>query len=449
MAAIDLPSSPGESPSKSILDDNSLEELPSPPTPWPSPLNLAFTLFTLFFSLSPILDYYIPLPSSSGQQQHLQSQARPSPYEGPTFLNKPLGLVKQASSYFATRGSWVYAPSPEDDSPVLTLASEISTLFPDYRDYPAFLSSCGSAEARRLPLSLRYRFPGDESSTTPGAPYLPWDRAATCAALDGYAVILMGDSLSGEFTDTLVSALGPNPSTLRSFRSNVCGGRVPIFSIAAPRMTSTDFYPKWEEPTFYSGAAQNRLFWVEAMSEAVGEAIAATHFNGSKKEGGWASAAQEQGARIIWVLNRGAHYLPTAQHLESVEEAIELARGMAPLSSIFWRTCAPPHPDFIEAPLEVQNAPPLKYPLGVEAYGGYWSQNYKWWDFYSQNNITVASLPEDVVVLDVAPASALRHDSHCGRPEGQEPDGMHYCIPGPIDTWVEMFAALVRFAVGQ
>lgn len=417
----------------------------TPPTPCPSPLNLSFTVFSLLLSLSPILDYTLTKFVSSGQVIQTHPQLTMDPPR--TFLNKPLALVKQASKYFATQGSWVYAPSPEDDSPVLTLASEITTLFPDYRDYPAFLSSCGTAEERRLPLSLRYRFSRDALGPRTPA-YLPWDRAATCAALDGYAVILMGDSLSGEFTDTLVSALGPNPSTLRSFRSDVCGGKVPIFSIAAPRMTSSDFHPKWEEPTFYSGAAQNRLFWVEAMSKAVEEAIAATSSHPSRQQGGWV-AAQEQGARIIWVLNRGAHFLPTSQHLGSVGEAIGLARDMAPLSSIFWRTCAPPHPDFIDSPLEVQNAPPLEYPLGVEAYGGYWPQNYKWWDFYSQNNATVASLPEDVVVLDVAPASALRHDSHCARPEGQEPDGMHYCIPGPIDMWVEMFAALVRFAVGH
>jgi hypothetical protein len=51
---------------------------------------------------------------------------------------------------------------------------------------------------------------------------------------------------------------------------------------------------------------------------------------------------------------------------------------------------------------------------------------------------TLAALPAHVAPMDVAPATALRHDSHphFKYKHRERQDCLHYCLPGPIDHWV-------------
>jgi hypothetical protein len=70
-----------------------------------------------------------------------------------------------------------------------------------------------------------------------------------------------------------------------------------------------------------------------------------------------------------------------------------------------------------------------------------------WDNIPLQNAATLAALPPSVHVLDVYHATALRVDSHPQFKYGnrQRQDCLHYCLPGPIDAWVELFAASVRY----
>ena len=356
------------------------------------------------------------------------------------FLNQPLPLMQAVARHWARHGRWVTAASATDDAPLFPPAVNMSSFPPDDRDFTAFIKSCGSDQARAIPLSQRWRFPDAVNSTrTPRAEptYLTWNRDATCTALRGRAVIILGDSMSGEFTDTLVTALQSKESSpqlkLRSFRADVCDGNsVPVFSIFAPRWIGDDFPARWEEPTLHSQNVQNRIFFQELISEAAAAADRATGSTG--------------GVGTLWVLNRGAHYADLDDHLDRVATTLDFVRYIAPRAAIFWRTTGPAHPDHLVDPA-VQNSAPLKTPLGVDQYDVHWSRTYKWWEFYAQNDATLANLPTDVVPLEVHHSAMLRHDSHCLRGVFEEPDGLHYCMPGPIDSWVELFAAVVRFGL--
>ncbi len=56
-----------------------------------------------------------------------------------------------------------------------------------------------------------------------------------------------------------------------------------------------------------------------------------------------------------------------------------------------------------------------------------------WHKFHAQNQVIREFLLTHypmVVQIDIKTPTVLRVDSHM--------DGMHYCIPGPIDTWVKL-----------
>ena len=54
-------------------------------------------------------------------------------------------------------------------------------------------------------------------------------------------------------------------------------------------------------------------------------------------------------------------------------------------------------------------------------------------DASSQEPVSGSVSYPHVLYLNVASLSSLRSDSHCN-----VDDCLHYCVPGPIDAWVEM-----------
>jgi len=61
------------------------------------------------------------------------------------------------------------------------------------------------------------------------------------------------------------------------------------------------------------------------------------------------------------------------------------------------------------------------------------------WDLIpGQNQLTLRHLlPPSVHLLDVAPATALRHDSHphFKYKHRERQDCLHYCLPGPLNLF--------------
>ena len=362
-------------------------------------------LFLLLNLLAAIIYLRLARPSllRFDLSQHAAAPAAPPCVDLP-----PVAAV---AAHWATALEWVRAPSSAEDG----------QLFPPERAVTVPLGDgmraregCGTAQEREAILSLRWRHPAPPPEGLPS--YLTWDRSATCAALGGRAVLLLGDSLGLQFFDTLVSALQPldaEPADRASPPAGlVCGGE----GEAPSRVAFVSMDPPWEQ----------RLR--QALEDA------------SDLEGG--------GQGVIFILNRGTWYLPLQSHLKAVQGMLAFVRSLAPNATIFWRTASAGHPE-VYGSESVQNAPPLLHPPPPAAYAQGLPARYHWAEILAQNEPTVAALPPDVLVVDVAPAAALRHDSHPSRTyaiDSEKRDGVHYCLPGPVDQWVELWAAVLRYA---
>jgi hypothetical protein len=366
--------------------------------------------------------------------------------------------LAEVSAAWAQKGHW-YSAASASERQLYTWDTAITIHVGNSERY---IDGCGEPSSREGVLRLRWGYNGTlAGSALPAFP--AWSRALTCRALLGRGIAVVGDSLSGEFYDALVSALwadeaGPRPPDRRP-RLEVCGGR----EDGGRALNVTYHYFD------HLGTTAS----VEAGFEEVLAGIAV------RVQG---DAQQGLPAPII-IVNRGAHVkgegvTPPAQLLTPEEEAgahasinsAHLARlhklwpalrRLAPGSPVFWRTSSAGHP-FCRHTVA---APPLAAPVDFAALlaakraahpeaatlDQFEDSDYQpgWhWDLLPQQNAaTLAALPQGVHVLDVAPGVLLRQDSHPQFKYGkrQRQDCLHYCLPGPIDTWVELFAAAVRY----
>lgn len=135
------------------------------------------------------------------------------------------------------------------------------------------------------------------------------------------------------------------------------------------------------------------------------------------------------------VLNTGAHEQPNMTR--SVHDAASFVAMYAHPSAVrVFRNTAPGHVGCNQATapftsMEAAEAETRKHP---------------WYDALSRpaQNAIAAELvsKHGFILLDIYRSTVQRPDRHWG---GN--DCLHYCIPGPVTTWVDMFATLVESAV--
>jgi len=351
----------------------------------------------------------------------------------------PSALRAAAAAW--ARGSWAPAPAA---APAM-IPAEGGMLGGTPQAFHNFTRGCGPARERATPLSQRWR-----PAPSPRAPPFPaWSRAATCAALGGSPVVVLGDSLSGQFFDTLVAALaapGGAAREHRCFTRTVCNGpgEVPAqaWYVEALTLVSDDFggdfltpygemdkgEPPCAAPPEGWGA---RISWQNLLTRFL-------------------DAPRARGSRApVLVANHGAHFLPPAASVPAAVAMFEYARLVAPDALLFWRTAPAGHPGCAAH----RNGPPLAAPLTEAELGAdETAAGYAWHQFRNASRATIAALPDSVLVLDVDAATALRADSHPWRADMEaqgKVDCLHYCTPGPVDFWVELWAALLRMARGD
>jgi hypothetical protein len=367
---------------------------------------LALLLVDVFYELSP----YGSLCSLNLNFFHVNARTAPT----------ATADIREIAAHYATALNWVYARGPGEDGPLFSPEDAVTLPLGDGH---RFRDGCGTLQERAKTLSLRWR---EAAVARRGASahvprYPSWNRRATCETINGRAIIVVGDSLSAEFYDTLVSALRPPHSEPRDrdaeTRDVICSGRV-------------------EEPALVQ--------YVPLKDKGLDEA--GMRAAKAKADTSTLSPSEDGGAQIIWIMNRGAWYRKMPQHLQIIKGMMQLVKSLTPNSTLFWRTTPVGHPDaFGRTPQ--QNAPPLDSPIEELNFTAGLAAKYMWWEVQSQNEETVAALPSDVIVVDVVPATALRHDSHPVRSfaiDKENRDGLHYCIPGPVDQWVELWAAILR-----
>ena len=384
----------------------------------------------------------------------------------------PPELVRAASQAWSS-GEWGRAQPGE--TPVL--AQEDFVFLGTAEAYHNFSRGCGTAQDREGVLGLRWR-----PHPRPGVPAFPrWSRGETCAALRGSDVVVVGDSLSGEFFDTLVSALahradyGNVPRLRRCWKRRICGapGERPSYAyyINVMKFVTLDRFgnefthldgtgdgedaantpggqPCLPPPAELEDHSMGRLSWEQQLAIVLG--LEAQQQSATPAAAAPAAAAAATPTapppQPVLIVNTGAHYYgddPGAE--QTVWDFFQYARLLAPSAAHFYRTTPPGHPG-----CELRRwDPPLPTPLPEALFHTPLLESYMWWRFTNFTARIVAGLPGDVVVVDVDAATSRRIDSHPYRDNlagvaGMGVDCLHYCIPGPIDLWVELWAALLR-----
>eukprot|EP00271_Cylindrocystis_brebissonii_P010237 TRINITY_DN26375_c0_g1_i1.p1 TRINITY_DN26375_c0_g1~~TRINITY_DN26375_c0_g1_i1.p1 ORF type:complete len:859 (-),score=77.82 TRINITY_DN26375_c0_g1_i1:586-3162(-) len=147
------------------------------------------------------------------------------------------------------------------------------------------------------------------------------------------------------------------------------------------------------------------------------------------EEAPWVLKLEEWDPTIV-VMNSGAHYEPDDLFLKHMQDALWHVRAKLPDALVIWRTSPPGHVNctHYSGPITRRQDPALLPP------------HYHWADFTRQNRL-VQRLVEQVggVMMDIEHLTALRPDGHVGvKAPGAAPDCLHYCRPGPMDTWVRI-----------
>eukprot|EP00271_Cylindrocystis_brebissonii_P017841 TRINITY_DN4801_c2_g1_i5.p1 TRINITY_DN4801_c2_g1~~TRINITY_DN4801_c2_g1_i5.p1 ORF type:complete len:545 (-),score=61.23 TRINITY_DN4801_c2_g1_i5:710-2185(-) len=142
----------------------------------------------------------------------------------------------------------------------------------------------------------------------------------------------------------------------------------------------------------------------------------------------WALKLAEWSPSIVF-LNTGAHVQPGDVFEREVRAALWFIRKTLPDALIIWRNTPPGHLNCTtyDGPIK-RRQPAAGLPFG-------------WANFTTQNEVAKALVKEvGGVYIDVDKPSALRPDGHFGNPGNLRrfPDCLHWCQPGPLDTWIHL-----------
>ena len=230
------------------------------------------------------------------------------------------------------------------------------------------------------------------------------DYSQSLCGKDTGDILIVGDSLSQEFDMTLLNALK------NCNRYIQCAGEEPGFKVLMARNDYLEI----------SGAqrGQHSKYQVPFYNEII---------------------LQDKSIKAI-IFNRGAHFEPSVNYTSNLEFLFSSLQKDRPDINVYFRNTPPGHA-FCATESKM---PPLAKPrtenrtMYQRRAGD--TNPYHWSEFVVQNLLAQEIAARyRVTYLDVASATELRPDSHLSAQ-----DCLHYCIPGPIDMWVELFVWAVH-----
>lgn len=83
-------------------------------------------------------------------------------------------------------------------------------------------------------------------------------------------------------------------------------------------------------------------------------------------------------------------------------------------------------------------------PWFIENSSNYYNPKWNWDKIYLQNNLVrelIYTKYPQILFWNIYNLTDLRHDSHRGFTVTI--DGLHYCMPGPINEWVNLFYNII------
>jgi hypothetical protein len=253
---------------------------------------------------------------------------------------------------------------------------------------------------------------------------VPFNRDYMCSLLDGRRILLLGDSITDEFFYSLASTLIQSHSCRSSKEFN--NGFHTVFEFGG-----NISYQLLETAAFGCGRAYIYVVRHDhfLISEFGDEYTATVHAQETLYGAGWHYLLKQLNIDLI-IANRGVHYVPNDIVLSELEHTLSYLRQHHGGVSVIYRSSAPGHKNFDE----VRYSAPLSSEAEAQL------DMFSWDKLKLQNSLIRQLLRNsfnEVLYLDVYPSSVLRHDGHTTE------DGLHYCIPGPIDNWVVLFYNLL------
>jgi hypothetical protein len=153
-----------------------------------------------------------------------------------------------------------------------------------------------------------------------------------------------------------------------------------------------------------------------------------------------ASSLQYDPAISLIIINRGIHFEPnTTKLLLELNETFSFLRNHYPHISILWRNTIFGTYDSVQ---KFFVSPPLKkeeFIEEIEFAKPHKKQPYHYEHITEQNKEVEKFLKlkfPEILQLDVLSSIKLRKDSHV--------DYLHYCVPGPIDSWIDFLTVTLQ-----
>jgi len=240
---------------------------------------------------------------------------------------------------------------------------------------------------------------------------ITWNRCHLCQLLNNHRILFYGDSLTGEFFHSTESAI--INSTMK-----FCGLRDRLFNSShQSKKMSVPVDGSIHHITYQELVIQDSNNSMGVCGSNISITLLYDEYRLHK-------SFLDKYQFDLLIYNRGAHYVSDDILLYELNNTLSFLQHHYPDISIIYRSTSPGHVNFQD----------LRYSRPLSSKHQYVSTSVHNWDqFEHQNELTRLFLNlyyRNIIYLDIYPSTMLRGDGH------NTIDGLHYCIPGPIDQWV-------------
>ncbi|KAH9321701.1 hypothetical protein KI387_016340, partial [Taxus chinensis] len=249
--------------------------------------------------------------------------------------------------------------------------------------------------------------------TSDKCPLLPVDRDDFCRLIGAYGnVLVVGDSINHLVQWSLINNLLSNRSdpgvVVDSSNCRTC----PSFEVCGEAGMKG----------FKVGFVRNdRISTISNMSSDT--------FN-NFLEWPWFHLLKEWDIRLLF-LNRGAHFEEDEIYAQSLRQTFSVLHSLHPDLLVVFRNTPPGH----------VNCTSYSRPISHRQVMKKGEDKFHWSEFRRQNALAKKIVEEyEYIYMDVDGMLSRRPDGHINHK-----DCLHYCIPGPLDSLVELFYNILKF----
>lgn len=241
-----------------------------------------------------------------------------------------------------------------------------------------------------------------------------------CMVMNGETLMIVGDSMSGQFGASFMNRMSlDDPEQCYSDIGVYSSG---MFEIRCSHLRLPNFR--------YVIVRNDRLSLVTKRQVTSGKEKFADFV-----ESPWMRLMNVTRPSLI-ILNRGAHFESTSKVIKDIGRALKYIFQSYPDTTVIWRNT----PRGVENYTATFTTVPLNSPRDPDRSS---SLPFHYEEFNKQNAEILKFLQLNfprVIYWDIAYPMSLREDGH--------KDPLHYCFPGPMDTWSYMLYNVINIFNG-